>query len=147
MITNIKTDNYFDAIDGYKNDQRMYKQHDYRCLKPVKDNPAEEWPYYEMNGFRSAKAEEELRKVKEIKYDENFFNFEDPKVFRKFTSMKTGRKLWKQTYGFDFVSINKYSTHPIDAYQCIRNCFQASFAKFANNCRRKGGFFKCCLTK
>ena len=69
-------EHYFDAIVGYNNDQRMYKQYDYRCLKPVKNQPPEKWPYYEMHKFRAAKTEKEVKEVKEIKYDKNFFNFE-----------------------------------------------------------------------
>ena len=69
-------EHYFDAIVGYNNDQRMYKQYDYRCLKPVKNQPPEKWPHYEMHKFRAAKTEKEVKEVKEIKYDKNFFNFE-----------------------------------------------------------------------
>ena len=137
----------FDALTLFNNDQRMYKTNDYRCLKPVKDKPPEEWPYYEMQGFRAAKTLIELEKVKEIKYDNNFFNFEDPEVFRAFTNKHSGRQLWRKTYGFDFVSISKYRSHPVRAYQCIKNCYQAEYGKFANICRKSKGFFKCCLTK
>ena len=49
----------FDAMESFKTDQRMYKQHDYRCLKPSKKKPPNKWSYYEMEGFRAAKSEEE----------------------------------------------------------------------------------------
>ena len=122
----------------------MYKRYDYRCLKPLKNISSEKWPYYEMHGFRNAKTKKDLEQVKEIKYDKYFFNFEDPEVFKEMTSRKKGRRLWKRTYGFDFVSINKYPKQPVAATECHRYCFKAEHAKFARICRSNGGFFKCC---
>ena len=135
-----------DAGLAFGTDQRMYKQNDYRCLKPKSTVKPGKWPYYEMEGFRTAKSKEELEKVKEYQYDNYFFNFEDPKVFKKKMKGKKGPKLWRKTYGFDFVSISKYRTHPVRAYQCIKNCYRAEYGKFANGCRKSKGFFKCCLT-
>ena len=140
-------DKYVDALSLFYNDQRMYKKNDYRCLKPVETKPPEKWPHYEMKGFRAANTEDEIRRVKEIPYDNNFFNFEDPNVFEAFTSRKMGRQLWRKTYGYDFISINKSPKHPVRAYQCIRHCFMAEYGNFANRCRKRGGFFKCCLAK
>ena len=136
-----------DALSLFSVDHFMYKQNDYRCLKPSTIQPPERWPYYEMEGFRAAKTEDDLEKVKEIKYDKNFFNFEDPKVFRGFTIKPGRRKLWRKTYGFDFASTSFYPTDPTAGYQCIRYCYQAEHAKFANQCREKGGFFKCAQAK
>ena len=54
-----------------------------------------------MDQFRDAKTEEELKNVTEIPFDMNVFNFEDPKVYKKFMDMKHGPKMWKKVYGFD----------------------------------------------
>ena len=35
------------------------------------------------------------------KFDNNFFNFEDPEVYRKFTNPNE-TDIWKKTYGYDF---------------------------------------------
>ena len=95
-----------DALSLFSVDHFMYKQNDYRCLKPSTIQPPERWPYYEMEGFRAAKTEDDLEKVKEIKYDKNFFNFEDPRVFDEMIRGKHREKIWKRSYGFDYVYFN-----------------------------------------
>ena len=60
----------------------MWKNYDFRCLKPKKGLKPEDWPHYEMNGYRAAKTKEELNNVMEIKFDKYFFNFEDTKIFK-----------------------------------------------------------------
>ena len=98
-----------------------------------------------MQAFRSAKTTEELEKVQEIKYDNYFFNFEDPKVFKEMTSGKQAKAIWKKTYGFDFVSFNDNDRQPVENYQCIKYCYkQELLGAFAKECKKKGGVFKCC---
>ena len=62
----VKEKGKLDALLAFENDQRMYKKNDYRCLKPSNKTKPEQWAYYDMKGFRAAKTEHELEKVKEI---------------------------------------------------------------------------------
>jgi len=89
-----------DAAHGFSTDNRLYKNYDFRCLKPKSGVDSSKWPHYEMKGFRKANTKKELNKVQEIPHDINFFNFEDPKVFKEFTKGKD-TQIWKKTYGFD----------------------------------------------
>ena len=58
-----------------------------------------------MHDYRKAFSEETLKKVDKFKYDNNFFNWEDPKVLKYFTkSKKSIKKAWKKTYGLPYVS-------------------------------------------
>ena len=136
-----------DARLAYFNERPLLKQNDYRCLKPSKTQKPEKWVYYDIKGYWTAKSKSELKKVKSIKYDGNFFNFEDPKVFRDLTDWNKGLKYWKKTYGFDFVSFNNMKNQPIQDSECIEYCFKAETQKFATKCKKNGGFFKCCLTR
>ena len=133
----------FTAKLMFDSDNWMYKKNDYRCLKPNSSSNSSTWAHYDMKGFREAKTKEELEKVKEVKYDKYFFNFEDPKVFKKMTDKEKGPKLWRRTFGFDFVSLNYRKKQPIQNYECKRFCFKASFQKFARKCSKGGGVFKC----
>ena len=49
-----------DAAMAFLTDMLMYKQHDYRCLKPNPKVPSSEWGHYDMHGFRAAKSTKEL---------------------------------------------------------------------------------------
>ena len=53
-----------DARFAYRTDQRLYKASDYRCLKPSKYTPPEDWTYYDMEDYRAAKTKDELENVK-----------------------------------------------------------------------------------
>ena len=53
------------------------------------------------------------------KFDKNFFNFEDPEVYRKFTKFNATEE-WRQTYGFDFACAFK---HPSRASQQDKSAF------------------------
>ena len=99
-----------------------------------------------MHGFRNATTKEEFDQIKEIIYNKNLDLF-DPEVFKNITRKLYGRKILKELYGYDFVSINKYPKQPVTDYQCLKHIYQAEFGSFANKCRRKGGFFKCCLQR
>ena len=130
-----------DAAIGFSVDLPMYKQHDFRCLKPSNKTKPEKWPHYEMEGFRRAKTKAELQNVKVIKYDNFFFNWEDPKVLKQMSDPKKGSKLWKQVYGFDYVDI------AAARWGCYRYCFKAEKRRFARRCKKKKGLFKCCLSR
>ena len=56
---------------------------------------------YEMESYRNAYNERTFKKVTSYEYDNNMFNFEDPKVLRRFTkSEKSSKKHWRKSYGF-----------------------------------------------
>ena len=40
------------------------------------------------------------------KFDKNFFNFEDPEVYRKFVNPNE-TDIWKKTYGYDYACTHK----------------------------------------
>ena len=61
-----------DAGGGFLTDQPMYKNSDFRCLKPISGVKSSKWPHYEMKGFRAAKSDEELSKVAEVPFDKFF---------------------------------------------------------------------------
>ena len=79
----------------------MYKQWDYRCLVPHSHKDPTKWKTYEMHDYRKASSEEELKKVDQFKYDNNFHNWEDPKVLKYFTkSRKNVKKLGRRPMDF-----------------------------------------------
>ena len=129
-----------DAAVHFDIHERLYKKNDYRCLKPDSKRKPEKWSHYKMEEYRSAKTEEDLKKVKEIKHDKYFFNFEDPEIYKQIMDVKKGPKIWKKTFGFDFVSLDMFS------FKCHRYCYKAEKRKFAKKCRKKNGFFKCCFS-
>ena len=53
------------------------------------------------------------------KFDKNFFNFEDPEVYRKFMKPNATDE-WRQTYGFDFACAFE---HPSRAIQQDKSGF------------------------
>lgn len=143
----------------------MYKQHDYRCLKPNPKVPSSEWGHYDMHGFRAAKSTKELgqqiqlfwfllaciislEKVKEIPFDIFFYNFADPKVLYAMTDgTKRGLNLWKKTYGFDHAYWIPGKDRLAKLYKCQAHCIEAEFGKhgkFSNDCKKNKGFYKCC---
>ena len=79
-----------------------------------------------MHDYREAFSEEKLKKVDQFKYDNNFFNWEDPKVLKYFTkSRRSTRKAWKKTYGFPYVSRNTWDGKkitPQDQTKCFKKC-------------------------
>ena len=141
------TSDHVDAAKGFLTDQPMFKNSDFRCLKPISGFNSSKWPHYEMKGFRAAKNNQELSKVTEVPFDKNFFNFADPDVFNAITDgTENGLQIWKKTYGFDWADYvpgrGKASRH----YKCNKHCLQAEFGKFAEKCRKEGGLFKCCTS-
>ena len=63
------TSHDYEASRGYLEDTTMYKNPDYRCLKPKPGLPSSQWPHYDMEQHRAAKSLEELDKVEEIPFD------------------------------------------------------------------------------
>ena len=89
----------------FYSEQHMYKEWDYRCLVPYSHKDPTKWKTYDMHDYRKAFSEETLKKVDKFKYDNNFFNWEDPKVLKYFTkSKKSMQKAWKETYGLPYTS-------------------------------------------
>ena len=132
------------AVLGYSTDMRLYKSWDFRCLKPKPGVPIPEWPHYEMNSFREAKSEEELKKVPEIPFDKNFFNFEDPKVLMAFSGNSTkSLNLWKSTYGFDWAAEIPGVHHRAEYDKMYKHCLKVEYSSYAKTCKKKG-LFKCC---
>ena len=131
---------------GFETDLKMWKYNDFRCLKPKSNAKAKNWPHYEMNGYRNAKNEDKLERVQEIKFDKYFFNFEDPKILKQMTKGKKREKIWKKTYGFDFVAFNDKENSRSFQLPCYINCLKAERKRFARKCKKKGGLFKCCMS-
>ena len=70
-----------------------------------------------MHGFRAAKNQSELDKVDTFKYDNNFNNWEDPKVMEMYTkSDKSMKRTWKKSYGLEHVHSLRQYTVNIDEY-------------------------------
>ena len=136
-----------DAAHGFTTDDRMYKYYDFRCLKPKSGVDPTKWPYYEMKAYRAAKSEKELKKVKEIPFDKNFYNFEDPDAFHALTDANRGdtSETWKKTFGFDKTIRVRGEGPNADVNPCFEHCVKAEHSKWAKKCRKRGGFFKCCV--
>jgi hypothetical protein len=59
-----------------------------------------------MHGYRRAFSDRSLNMVDSFKYDNNFNNWIDPKVLKKFTSnIESITKSWKESYGFEFTNL------------------------------------------
>ena len=104
----------------------MYKQWDYRCLVPYSDKDPTKWKTYEIHDYKNASNEEELEKVGKFKYDNNFFNWVDPKVLKYFTkNTKRSKRVWKKTYGFPYASAISWdgkSVSPPNNTKCFKKC-------------------------
>ena len=79
-----------------------------------------------VHDYRKAFSEKKLKKVAQFKYDNNFHNWEDPKVLRYFAkSTKSLRKAWKKTYGVPYVSVNSWDgkhINPQNNTKCFIKC-------------------------
>ena len=106
---------------------------DNRCLVPYSHEDPTKWKNYEMHSYREAFNEKQLNKVDQFKYDNNFFNWVDPKVLKYFTkNRKSSRKAWKKTYGFPYVraiswdgtdtAIPSNDGFPVNATMCFKKC-------------------------
>jgi len=130
----------------------IYKNYDYRCVKPFSHSDPEKWHYYDMEPFRNAYNAKTFKQVPSFKYEYSKFNFEDPKVFKKFTkSRESSKKYWRKSYGFKYSytipgpKLGKKKNLP-STIACIKKCLKLESSKFAQNCRKKGGVFKCCVS-
>jgi len=122
----------------------FYKSTDERCLKPDLSQPVEKWGHYVPEEFVRAQSQNDLSTSKTVEYDNHFFNFEDPDVFRAFTN-SSYKKMWRQVYGFDYMSMMPYNGFS-ENMECAKKCMKAEKkSKFARQCKKKGGFFKCCV--
>ena len=113
--------NSITARDFFFSVQKMYKAWDYRCLVPYSHKDPTKWMTYEMHDYRKASNQEELERVDKFKYDNNFFNWEDPRVLKYFTkSNKSMKKAWKKTYGFPYK--NELSERMGWGMKCYKKC-------------------------
>ena len=78
-------------------------------------------------------------------FDVNFFNMEDPAVFKKMRDKRKGPSLWKKTYGFDYTAFIPGKDGLSDLHKCHVHCLKEEYGEFAQKCKREGGFFKCCV--
>ena len=117
--------NFVTASQLYYNLQHMLDT-DYRCLVPYSDKDPTKWKTYEMHDYRKAFNEKQLKEVDQFKYDNNFFNWEDPKVLKYFTkNTNSVKKAWKNTYGFPYVSLNTWGgkyINPQNQTKCFKKC-------------------------
>ena len=114
------------ASDLYYSVQHMYKDWDYRCLVPYSNTDPSKWKTYDMHDYRKAISDKQLEEVDQFKYDNNFHNWEDPKVLKFFTkSRKSSQKAWKKTYGFPYVSPLTWDGKnllPYNFTKCFKKC-------------------------
>ena len=87
-----------------------------------------------MNGYRKAYSQKTLKRVDQFKYDNNFDNFDDPKVLKYFTkSRQSLQKAWRKTYGFPYATtiplddgidsgIPRNGAVPVNATKCFKKC-------------------------
>ena len=116
------------ASELYYSVQHIYKDWDYRCLVPYSHKNPNKWKTYDMHDYRKAFKEKQLKEVDQFKYDNNFINWEDPKVLKYFTkSRKSAQKAWKKTYGFPYVSLITWdgkNIAPQNSTKCFKKCAQ-----------------------
>ena len=113
--------NFVTASELFSSVQNMYKDWDYRCLVPYSNTDPKKWKTYDMHDYRKASSEKQLKEVDQFKYDNNFFNWEDPKVMRYFT--KSSRKAWKKTFGFPYVRVISWDgKYPVNSTSCFKKC-------------------------
>ena len=111
------------ASDLFFSMQHIYKDWDYRCLAPYSHKDPNKWKTYDMHTYRKAFSEERLKRVDQYKWDNNFFNFRDPKVLKYFT--KRPRKAWKKTYGFPYartITWDGKNINPPNNTKCFKKC-------------------------
>ena len=116
--------NFMTASELFYSVQHIYKDWDYRCLVPYSHKDPTKWKTYDMHGYRKAFNKKQLKKVDQFKYDNNFYNWADPKVLKYFTkSTKSLEKAWKKTYGFPYVSpITWASPGQGNKTECFKKC-------------------------
>lgn len=144
--------NKIHASDIFFSKDFIYKSDDYHCLAPNSHRNASRWKNYDLEKYRTAYDEETLKKVPTYKYDNRLYNFVDPKVWKLFTkSEKVGRRTWRKVYGFQYAKqIRGFNASKIyktlSAFSCLKKCISLENSKSAKDCKKKGGYFKCCIT-
>ena len=154
------------ASELFNSVQTMYKAWDYRCLVAYSHKDPTKWKTYDMHDYRKASSKEELKKVDRFKYDNNFHNWEDPKVLKYFAnSTKSSKRAWKKTYGFPYTTTIPWNSKHFMSFTmkcwkkcasleessyynkilCLRIQFFQEQSTFAKDCRKNGGLFKCCV--
>jgi len=129
----------------------MYKGRDMRCLKVDYTRDPEDWDHYDPDSYYEALTQDALQQAKTIKFDKRFFNFENKQVFKELTNPKGNMEIWRDVYGFDFslpVDLSASADSPIfNGVGCSKECMYVErYSKFAKNCRKHDGLFKCCMT-
>jgi len=137
-------ENKITAIQALEVMNPFWKSEDTRCLKPYSDPDPNKWGHYDPDIFPYITNKEVLDKVKPVEYDKRFFNFEDPEVFKMMTG-KNFEQNWKEAYGFDFVAQVQNNKSESVMIECSKNCLEAEKTKFAKDCHKDKGLFKCCI--
>ena len=119
----------------FNSQQHIYKNWDYRCLVPYSHKDPTKWKTYDNYDYRNASSEEELKSVDQLEYDNNFFNFVDPKVLKYFTnSTESSEKAWKDTYGFPYVTTIPWNSKYFTAVlmKCWEKCASLEESSYYN---------------
>jgi hypothetical protein len=126
--------------------QHIYKDWDYRCLVPDSHKDPVKWRTYDMHGYRVAFDKKTLDEVATFKFDKYFNNWIDPNVFKAFT--RNPAKYWKKGHGFPYVKKQRRpkENRGTSSVDCWKKCARLEMSSFARHCKRRGGFFKCCVT-
>ena len=90
----------------FNTEQRMYKYWDHRCLVPYSHKDPTKWKTYEMHDYRRAFDTKTLKSVDQYKYDNNFFNWVDPKVLEYFATKP--KRAWRKTYGYPYSTLRSW---------------------------------------
>ena len=124
---NLIKENIQTASELFNSLDTIWKDKDYRCLKPNSHKDPTKWRTYEIHGYRRAFNNNSLNSVKSFKYDENFNNFIDPKVMKEYTkSTKSTKDAWRKSYGFQTVFTKRKwdgkNWDSGDLSSCFRKC-------------------------
>ena len=115
------------ASDLLLSEQHIYKDWDYRCLVPYSHKDSTKWKTYDMHEYRRAYNNETMKLVAQYKYDNNFYNWVDPKVLKYFagTSEKGLKRAWRKTYGFPYITTGSWDGQcwrPLNLTKCFIKC-------------------------
>ena len=113
------------ASDLLLSEQHIYKDWDYRCLVPYSHKDPTKWKTYDMHEYRRAYNNETMKSVAQYKYDNNFYNWVDPKVLKYFATQT--KRAWKKTYGFPYSTARSWDglkVNPPNMTKCFIKCAQ-----------------------
>ena len=151
QLIHFQTKNKFRANDIFFSKEMLYI-HDYRCLKPDSHKNPEKWHTYEIEGYRKAFSPATLENVQTFPYNKYAYNFADPKIVRTYTKNdKNAHKYWRKGYGIFFATTiprtrkkkgyDRFTNFTV----CTTECIKMERSKFAKECQKKNGYFKCCV--